>query len=307
MILEQQSDILSMCFPLSFVFCVFIPLRFVYLDFWTRSLPGFVCFYSGLTLFFFSSRAFLFRSVPFFWISHRASSLSRRLRLRFSRIVKKKKKSEEWCIGHGRRGDFTLTFDSQCVDVWLTVFLYTQVWFRMHDYLKQSAAFSQRRIGASSVAAFREIFQDVSVLWIMPHLFSLIKTAAAMTKSLSVPRDFRLRPRKRVAAVAGFSATPSISPTWGVIKQYYGKSLQSRRGVGGIHLITSPLADKCGGCIGNDLSCFCLGASSRLWCPHQRLISQAFGEVPSWKALLLSDSYIPKLSISTLSTICHTA
>lgn len=177
----------------------------------------------------------------------------------------------------------------------------------MHDYLKQSAAFSQRRIGASSVAAFREIFQDVSVLWIMPHLFSLIKTAAAMTKSLSVPRDFRLRPRRRVAAVAGFSATPSISPTWGVIKQYYGKSLQSRRGVGGIHLITSLLADKCGGCIGNDLSCFCLGASSRLWCPHQRLISQAFGEVPSWKALLLSDSYIPKLSISTLSTICHTA
>lgn len=121
-------------FPLCF--CVFIPLQFVYLDFWTRSLPGFVCFYSGLTLFFFSSRAFLFRSVPFFWISHRASSLSRRLRLRFSRIVKKKKKSEEWCIGHGRGGDFTLTFDSQCVDVWLTVFLYTQVWFRMHDYLK---------------------------------------------------------------------------------------------------------------------------------------------------------------------------
>lgn len=76
-------------FPLCF--CVFIPLQFVYLDFWTRSLPGFVCFYSGLTLFFFSSRAFLFRSVPFFWISHRASSLSRRLRLRFSRIVKKKK------------------------------------------------------------------------------------------------------------------------------------------------------------------------------------------------------------------------
>lgn len=73
------------------VFYVFIPLQFVYLDFWTRSLPGFVCFYSGLTLFFFSSRAFLFRSVPFFWISHRASSLSRRLRLRFSRIVKKKK------------------------------------------------------------------------------------------------------------------------------------------------------------------------------------------------------------------------
>lgn len=232
MILEQQSDILSMCFPLSFVFCVFIPLRFVYLDFWTRSLPGFVCFYSGLTLFFFSSRAFLFRSVPFFWISHRAPSLSRRLRLRFSRIVKKKKKSEEWCIGHGRRGDFTLTFDSQCVDVWLTVFLYTQVWSRMHDYLKPRAAFSQRRIGASSVAAFREIFQDVSVLWIMPHLFSLIKTAAAMTKSLSVPRDFRLRPRRRVAAVAGFSATPSISPTWGVIKQYYGQISSKSAGCG---------------------------------------------------------------------------
>lgn len=56
------------------------------------SIPAWIClFYSGLTLFFFSSRAFLFRSVPFFWISHRASSLSRRLRLRFSRIVKKKK------------------------------------------------------------------------------------------------------------------------------------------------------------------------------------------------------------------------
>ncbi len=43
---------------------------------------------------------------------------------------------------------------------------------------------------------------------------------------------------------------------WFKIKQHYHKSLQSRPSVGGIHLLMSELLDKCGGCIGNDLSCF---------------------------------------------------
>lgn len=54
---------------------------------------------------------------------------------------------------------------------------------------------------------------------------------------------------------------------------------------GHTHLIMSPLANKCGGCIGKDLSCFfCLGTTSLLKCPHERLVLEAFGEDPRWNA-----------------------
>lgn len=65
---------------------------------------------------------------------------------------------------------------------------------------------------------------------------------------------------------------------------------------GHIHLILSPLAHKCGGCIGKDLSCFCLGATSLLECPHERLVLKAFGEVPCWIAFCSQIRIFPCLA-----------